>query len=165
MEFFRNITAPELGVSPIGLDVQSVPNLSTPSLSDLVVKQPLINAYDLGNKIPLFPPPSTGSGSGSGSGSGTDVVPDVNSDNTGSTDVFTPVPTGSEKTTEQANYYYYPQGSTTPVYTSQTPSVTPVIIDKEYVGLSKTTKTLLTIGGIVAALFVLGVFKNSNVIK
>jgi len=158
MEFSRNITAPELGVSPIGLDVQTVPNLGTPP-SDIFIKHPLIDAYTLGNKIPLFPPPTD---TGSGSGSGTDVVPNVNTDNTDNTDVFTPIPTGNEKTTEQVNYYY-PQGSNTPVYT--TPSVTPVVIEGNVVGLSKTTKTLLTVGGIVAALFILGVFKNSNVIK
>lgn len=162
MEFFRNITAPELGVSPIGIDIQTVPNLNT-APSDLFIKPTIIDSYHLGNKIiPLFPPPTD---NGSGSGSGTDVVPNANTDNAGSTDVFTPVPTGNEKTAEQANYYYYPQGSNTPVYAAS-PSVTaPVVIEKEYVGISKTARVWLTIGGIVAALFVLGVFKNSNVIK
>lgn len=159
MEFFRNITAPELGVSPIGLDVQSVPNLNT-APSDLFIKPTIIDSYHLGNKIiPLFPPPTD---NGSGSGSGTDVVPNANTDNAGSTDVFTPVPTGNEKTAEQANNYYYPQSSNTPVVTSGTPST--IIVDNG-IGLSKTLKTALVIGGIAAVLYFLGVFKNSNVIK
>lgn len=161
MEFFRNITAPELGVSPIGIDVQSVPNLGTPSSASLITKSPLIDAGLLNkNLIPYFIPPLVGGGSGStpdsGSGAGSGE---------GEIDVFTPTSTGEEKSAEQANYYYHPQGSNTPVYAAS-PSVTaPVVIEKEYVGISKTTRTLLTIGGIVAALFVLGVFKNSNVIK
>jgi len=156
MEFFRNITAPELGVSPIGIDIQSVPNLGTHSLSDLMVKQPLIDSGYL-NKIPRFPYlPPTDNGSGTGTDTPADVTPDVN---TGSTDVAS---TPTDKTIEKAINYYYPQGSNTPVVTAGTPST---IVVESGIGLSKTLKTVLTIGGVAAVLYFLGVFKNSNVIK